>query len=101
MQTPTGFAMNPSGQFVAADWWKVVFNPSFPYRLVHMVLAAYLTTAFVVGAVGAYHLLKNSSLEAPRMMFSMAMWMAALVAPIQILAATSTASTRWSISRSR
>lgn len=52
MQTPTGFAMNSQGQFVAADWWKVIFNPSFPYRLVHMVLAAYLTTAFVVGAVG-------------------------------------------------
>lgn len=51
-----------------------------------MVLAAYLTTAFVVGAVGAYHLLKNSALEGPRVMFSMAMWMAALVAPIQIFA---------------
>ena len=86
MQTPAGFAMNPAGQFVAADWWKVIFNPSFPYRLVHMVLAAYLTTAFVVGAVGAYHLLKNSTLEGPRVMFSMAMWMAALVAPIQIFA---------------
>jgi cytochrome d ubiquinol oxidase subunit I len=86
MQTPAGFAMNSQGQFVAADWWKVIFNPSFPYRLVHMVLAAYLTTAFVVGAVGAYHLLKDSRLEGPRVMFSMAMWMAALVAPIQIFA---------------
>ena len=86
MQTPTGFAMNSQGQFVAADWWKVIFNPSFPYRLVHMVLAAYLTTAFVVGGVGAYHLLKNTRLEGARVMFSMAMWMAALVAPIQILA---------------
>lgn len=86
MQTPTGFAMNSHGQFVAADWWKVIFNPSFPYRLVHMVLAAYLTTAFVVGAVGAYHLLKNTRLEGARVMFSMAMWMAALVAPIQIFA---------------
>lgn len=86
MQTPTGFAMNSQGQFVASDWWKVIFNPSFPYRLVHMVLAAYLTTAFVVGGVGAYHLLKNTRLEGARVMFSMAMWMAALVAPIQILA---------------
>ena len=86
MQTPAGFAMNPAGQFVAADWWKVVFNPSFPYRLVHMVLAAYLTTAFVVGAVGAWHLLHDSRAEAPRVMFSMAMWMAALVAPVQIFA---------------
>ena len=86
MQTPTGFAMNSQGQFVAADWWKVIFNPSFPYRLVHMVLAAYLTTAFVVGAVGAFHLLRNSRHEGARVMFSMAMWMAALVAPIQIFA---------------
>ncbi len=59
MQTPTGYAVNADGQFVAADWLKVIFNPSFPYRLVHMVLAAYLTTALVVGAVGAFHLLRD------------------------------------------
>jgi cytochrome bd ubiquinol oxidase subunit I len=53
---------------------------------VHMVLAAYLTTAFVVGAVGAYHLLRKPDRESARTMFSMAMWMAALVAPIQIIA---------------
>ena len=86
MQTPAGYAINAAGQFVAADWWKVIFNPSFPYRLLHMVLAAYLTTAFVVGGVGAYHLLRDSKREGPRVMFSMAMWMAALVAPIQIFA---------------
>jgi len=86
MQTPTGYAVNASGQFVAADWLKVIFNPSFPYRLVHMVLAAYLTTALVVGAVGAFHLLRDAHLAGARVMFSMAMWMAALVAPIQILA---------------
>ena len=86
MQTPAGHAVNSAGQFVPADWWAVIFNPSFPYRLVHMVLAAYLTTAFVVGAVGAWHLLRDRRAEGPRVMFSMAMWMAALVAPIQILA---------------
>jgi cytochrome bd ubiquinol oxidase subunit I len=86
MQTPTGYAINAAGQFVAADWWKVIFNPSFPYRLVHMVLAAYLTTAFVVGAVGAFHLLRDSRREGARVMFSMAMWMATIVAPIQIIA---------------
>jgi cytochrome d ubiquinol oxidase subunit I len=64
----------------------VIFNPSFPYRLVHMVLAAYLTTALVVGAVGAWHLLRDQHLAGPRVMFSMAMWMATIVAPIQILA---------------
>ena len=86
MQTPAGYAVNADGQFVAADWLKVIFNPSFPYRLVHMVLAAYLTTALVVGAVGAFHLLRDQHLAGPRVMFSMAMWMATLVAPIQILA---------------
>lgn len=86
MQTPAGYAINDVGQFVAVDWFKLIFNPSFPYRLVHMVLAAYLTTALVVGAVGAYHLLSNTRQPGARMMFSMAMWMIAVVAPIQILA---------------
>lgn len=86
MQTPAGYAIAPNGQFVPEDWWAVIFNPSFPYRLVHMVLAAYLTTAFVVGAVGAWHLLKGRSNAPARLMFSMAMWMAAIVAPIQIFA---------------
>src|SRR3954466_6936515 len=86
MQTPAGHGLNAQGQFVAVDWLKLIFNPSFPYRLVHMVLAAYLTTALVVGAVGAWHLLRDTYVPGPRVMFSMAMWMAALVAPIQILA---------------
>jgi len=86
MQTPTGYAINADGQFVPADWIEVIFNPSFPYRLVHMVLAAYLTTALVVGAVGALHLLRDNRDEASGIMFSMAMWMATLVAPLQVLA---------------
>jgi cytochrome bd ubiquinol oxidase subunit I len=86
MQTPAGYTVNADGQFVVESWLSVIFNPSFPYRLVHMVLAAYLTTALVVGAVGAAHLLRNRHLAGARVMFSMAMWMATLVAPIQILA---------------
>jgi cytochrome d ubiquinol oxidase subunit I len=86
MQTPAGFATNDKGQFVPVDWLAVIFNPSFPYRLVHMVLAAYLTTAFIVGAVGALHLLRDRQNRAARLMFSMAMWMATIVAPTQILA---------------
>jgi cytochrome d ubiquinol oxidase subunit I len=85
MQTPTGYAINPVGQFVpAAGWAPIIFNPSFPYRLVHTVTAAYLTTALAVGAVGAWHLLRDSKQAHARKMFSMAMWMAALVAPVQI-----------------
>ena len=87
MQTPVGYAINDQGQFVpAGSWWPIVFNPSFPYRLVHTVIAAYLTTAFAVGAVGAWHLLRDRANPGARKMFSMAMWMAAIVAPIQIAA---------------
>ena len=86
MQTPQGYGINEAGQFVPEDWWAIIFSPSFPYRLVHMVLAAYLTTAFVVGAVGAWHLLQKRTDPNARRMFSMAMWMAVVVAPIQILA---------------
>ena len=86
MQTPAGYAINAAGQFVPTSWLAVIFNPSFPYRLVHMVLAAYLTTAFVVGAVGALHLLRDVRDEAARLMFSMAMAMATVVAPLQIAA---------------
>lgn len=86
MQTPVGYSINEVGQFVPEDWWAIVFNPSFPYRLLHMVLAAFLTTALVVGAVGGWHLLKDRTQKPARVMFSMAMWMAALVTPMQILA---------------
>jgi len=87
MQTPQGHIMSSDGRFLPGDsWFTIIFNPSFPYRLVHTVIAAYLTTAFVVGAVGAWHLLRDRTSLHARKMFSMAMWMAALVAPVQIVA---------------
>ena len=87
MQTPAGFSVTAGGQFVpSGSWWPIVFSASFPYRLVHTVIAAYLTTALTVGGVGAWHLLKDKADAYARKMFSMAMWMAALVAPVQILA---------------
>jgi cytochrome bd ubiquinol oxidase subunit I len=87
MQTPTGWALNAAGQFVpAGSWLDIIVNPSFPYRLVHTVLAAYLTTALVVGGVGGWHLLRRRDTPEVCTMFSMAMWMLALVAPLQILA---------------
>jgi cytochrome d ubiquinol oxidase subunit I len=86
MHTPAGYAINDVGQFIPADWWAIIFNPSFPYRLVHMVLAAYLTTALVVGATGAWHLLRLENSPAAKKMFSMALWMLTIVAPLQILA---------------
>ena len=109
MHTPAGFAVNEAGQFVpSGSWVEIIFNPSFPYRLAHTVLGAYLTTAMIVGGVGAYQLLKHRrgrsvpraeasdppevreqaglprSEAAARKMFSMAMWMAAIVTPVQV-----------------
>jgi len=86
MQTPTGYGINEVGQFIPLNWWDIIFNPSFPYRFVHMVLAAYLSTSFIVGAVGAYHLLKDKTNKSAQTMFSLAIWMATLVAPLQLLA---------------
>ena len=87
MQTPAGWMLNPAGQFVPrGSWLTIIFNPSFPFRFVHTVIAAYLTTSLAVGGVGAWHLLKDQNNPSARKMFSMAMWMAALVAPVQILA---------------
>ena len=85
MHTPTGYAMNAAGQYISAgSWLAIIFSPSFPYRLMHTVSAAYLTTAFIVGSVGAWHLLKDRANPRARIMFSMAMWMAVIVAPVQI-----------------
>src|SRR5713101_4021548 len=72
MQTPAGYATAANGQFVPADWLAIIFNPSFPYRLVHTVFAAYLTTSLVVGAVGAWHLLRERASEGASVMCSMA-----------------------------
>jgi cytochrome d ubiquinol oxidase subunit I len=83
MQTPQGFEII-DGRVVPVDWLKVIFNPSFPYRLAHMTLAAYLATALFVGASGAWHLLRKRATPAVRTMLSMAMWMVLVVAPLQI-----------------
>jgi cytochrome d ubiquinol oxidase subunit I len=83
MQTPQGFTVGEGGRLFPTNWIQIIFNPSFPYRLVHMILAAYLTTAFVVGGIGAYYLWRNRHLAHARVMFSMAMLMAVFVAPLQ------------------
>ena len=85
MQTPAGFSINEHGQFVPVDWIAIIFNPSFAYRLIHMLLAAYLTTALVVGGVGAWHLIKDRGNAGARKMFAMAMGMLVVVAPLQVL----------------
>lgn len=87
MHTPTGFSINAQGQFVpAGPWLPIIFNPSFPYRLVHTVIAAFLTTALMVAGVGGWHLLRDRANPGARKMLSMGLGMVALLAPIQILA---------------
>ena len=83
MQTPAGYSIAPDGRFMPEDWWAIVFNPSFPFRYLHTITGAYLTTAMIVGAVGAFHVLRDRGNERARLMFSMAMWMAVVVAPAQ------------------
>ena len=85
MQTPAGYTVAPDGRFLPADWLAIIFNPSVFVRFPHMILASYLSVAFVVGATGAWHLLRDRSNQRARTMFSMAMWMAAIVAPAQIV----------------
>ena len=82
MHTPTGYEII-DGRVVPVDWIAVILNPSFPYRLVHMGIAAFLATALIVGAGAAWHLLRGHDTPAIRKMLSMAMWMLLLVAPLQ------------------
>lgn len=82
MQTPQGYSIL-NGQVVPENWLEVIFNPSFPYRLLHMTVAAFLSSAFFVGASAAWHLLRGNNTPAIRTMFSMALWMAVIVTPIQ------------------
>jgi cytochrome bd ubiquinol oxidase subunit I len=83
MQTPAGSEMR-DGIAYPLDWLDIVFNPSFPYRLAHMVTAAYLTTSFVVLAVGARYIIAGTHLEHGQTMLRMAVGFAAIVAPLQL-----------------
>jgi len=86
MQTPQGFAIAADGTMVATDFAQVIFNPSLPSRLVHMVLAAYLTTAMVVGGASAFAMLKKRATAESGTALRMAVLMVAVTAPLQILA---------------
>ncbi len=84
MQTPTGFELK-DGVAYPTDWLAVVFNPSFPYRFAHMLNAAYLTTGFVVLAVGARYLIAGRHIEEGRTMLRMAIGLTAILAPLQLV----------------
>ena len=83
MQTPAGFTLDADGTFQVADWWAVIFNPSMPYRFLHMVTAAYITGAFVVIGVSGFYLWQGRHGEFARAGFSIAMWMALILTPAQ------------------
>jgi len=85
MQTPRGFQI-VDGRVVPLDWLKIVFNPSFPFRLVHMSLAAFIVVATIVAGCAAWHLLKGRGSEGIRKSFSMAVGMILVAAPIQMIA---------------
>jgi len=84
MQTPQGHDII-NGVVVPVDWLAIIFNPSFPYRLAHMVVAAFISTALLVAASGAWHLLKGNRGPEIKKMFSMALWFLLFTAPLQVL----------------
>ena len=83
MQTPQGFSMI-DGRLHALDWWAIIFNPSFPYRLTHMMGASGLTVAFLVAGISAFQLVRNSQFAPARAMFRNGVLLAAVLAPVQI-----------------
>jgi cytochrome bd ubiquinol oxidase subunit I len=83
MHTPAGHEMR-AGVAYPLNWWAIVFNPSFPYRLAHMLNASYLTAGFVVLAVGARYLLAGRYFEEARTMLRMSVGLLAILAPLQL-----------------
>jgi cytochrome d ubiquinol oxidase subunit I len=84
MQTPAGFEV-VDGRFVPIDWLQVIFNPSFPYRLAHTVVAVYLTTAFTVIGVAAWYLRHGRHTEESRVMITMGILLATVLLPLQLV----------------
>ncbi|MFE1598980.1 cytochrome ubiquinol oxidase subunit I [Methylobacterium sp. ID0610] len=84
MQWPTGFAMGEDGVFVPVDWWAIVMNEVVWVRFPHMILAAYVTSAFCVAATGAWYMLRGNGADEGRVMLAMALRLAAILVPLQI-----------------
>lgn len=83
MQTPAGFEMR-DGKAYPLDWLEIIFNPSMPYRLAHMLIASGLTAAFLIAGLSAYRLLKGDHKPAPRLALKTAVVAAAILIPLQI-----------------
>jgi cytochrome d ubiquinol oxidase subunit I len=84
MQTPTGYEIAPDGQFHVRSWMEVIFNPSFPYRLTHMLLASGLTVSFLLAGVSAWQVLRRCANAATPKVLRTALTVAAVLIPIQI-----------------
>jgi cytochrome d ubiquinol oxidase subunit I len=82
MHTPAGVELR-DGVFFVTSWTEAIFNPSFPYRFMHMGLASFLTGAFVVAGVSAWYLLRGREVEVNRKGLSMCLWLILIVAPTQ------------------
>lgn len=83
MHTPAGFEMR-DGVAHAIDWWAIIFNPSMPYRLAHMLIASGLTAAFLVAGLSAYRLLRGDTGGGARIALKTGVWVAAGLIPVQI-----------------
>lgn len=83
MQTPAGFDIE-QGRYVVQNWWHVIFNPSFPLRFMHMLLAAYVSCSFVIAGVSAWQLLRQRSVPTAKKCFSFALAAAVILVPLQI-----------------
>lgn len=84
MQTPQGVEII-NGKVIPVDWMKIIFNPSFPYRLAHMALACFIVGGFVVAGCAAYHLLRGRRDAMAKTSFSMALWLLLVLAPLQVI----------------
>jgi cytochrome d ubiquinol oxidase subunit I len=84
MQTPQGHEIM-GGKFFAVDWLEVIFNPSFPYRLAHMVTASLLTTSFLIAGVSAGRMIRRVDGPATALVLTTGVRLAALLAPLQLL----------------
>jgi cytochrome d ubiquinol oxidase subunit I len=83
MHTPQGFEMR-GGVAFPLDWFAIIFNPSFPYRLIHMLIASGLTAAFLIAGISAYRLLKGDNKRAPKLTLKIALTVAMVLTPLQI-----------------
>jgi cytochrome d ubiquinol oxidase subunit I len=84
MQTPAGYTI-VDGRFFPADWFAVIFNPSFPYRLAHTTVAFYITTALVCAGVAAYHLRAGRFRDEGTTMLKMAFGLLTILVPLQVV----------------